>query len=76
MPDPSASNSFLEQTVSMMSSAAGYLRLPAIASTVCPDTSAHHPAQCLSGCDANRADWFRGQVGSFSSLVGLASQPD
>ncbi|KAK0618525.1 Alpha/Beta hydrolase protein [Bombardia bombarda] len=30
---PSTSNSFLEQTVSLMSSVAGYLRLPAIAST-------------------------------------------
>jgi hypothetical protein len=33
MPDPSASNSFLEQTGSLLSSAAGYMRLPAIAST-------------------------------------------
>ncbi|KAL2168114.1 hypothetical protein VTG60DRAFT_378 [Thermothelomyces hinnuleus] len=33
MTDPSATKSFLEQTVSLMSSAAGYMRLPAIAST-------------------------------------------
>jgi hypothetical protein len=33
-PDQSAANSFLEQTVSLMSSAAGFFRLPAIASTV------------------------------------------
>jgi hypothetical protein len=70
MPNPSATNSFLEQTVSLMSSAAGYMRLPAIASTVCPDTSAY-PAQCLSGCAANRADWFRGQVWNIL-LVGLS----
>jgi len=33
MPDPSATNSILEQTGSLLSSAAGYMRLPAIAST-------------------------------------------
>ncbi|KAK4251221.1 Alpha/Beta hydrolase protein [Corynascus novoguineensis] len=33
MPDPSATKSFLEQTASLMSSAASYMRLPAIAST-------------------------------------------
>jgi hypothetical protein len=70
MPEPSASNSFLEQTVSLMSSTASYMRLPAIASTVCPDTSAS-PAQCLNGCAVNRADWFRGQVGNF--LIGLGA---
>lgn len=69
MPDPSATNSILEQTGSLLSSAAGYMRLPAIASTVCPDTSVY-PAQCLNGCAANRADWFRGQVERFS-LPGL-----
>jgi hypothetical protein len=71
MPDSSASNSgFLEQTVSLMSSAAGYMRLPAIASTVCPDTSAH-PAQCLNGCAATRADWSRGQVWKPSFVVAV-----
>jgi len=69
MPEPPATNSFLEQTVSLMSSTASYMRLPAIASTVCPDTSAS-PAQCLNGCAVNRADWLRGQVfGSFFSLT-------
>ncbi len=62
MPEPSASNSFLQQTGSLMSSAASYMRLPAIASTVCPDTSASPALKCPNGCAANRADWFRGQV--------------